>query len=258
MEPWDGPASIAFTDGTVIGAVLDRNGLRPSRIPRHEERPRDHGLGSRVLDIPPDDVVVKERLHPGRIFLVDTSKGRIVDDEEIKRELAAQHPLRRVAEGQSHRYRRPAPARRAAGARIGAAAAAGVRLHAGRIPDPDFADGAERRGARGLDGHRHVAGRAFTAAAAAVRLLQAALRAGDEPAARRDSGRARDRHGIDDRAERNLLRPEPESCRQIQIRYPIIHNEHVAKLRHLPPDSPFRSTTLSLLFDPDRKGQGPW
>ena len=54
--------------------------------------------------------------------------------------------------------------------------------------------------------------------------------------------------------ERNLLKPEPESCRQIKIKYPIIHNEHVAKLRHLPPNSPFRSTTLSMLFDPENDG----
>src|SRR5438445_10692186 len=94
MEPWDGPASIAFTDGTVIGAVLDRNGLRPSRYYVTRDglviMPSEVG----VLDIPPEKVLVKERLHPGRIFLVDTAKGRIVDDDEIKRELAAQHPYR--------------------------------------------------------------------------------------------------------------------------------------------------------------------
>ena len=56
--------------------------------------------------------------------------------------------------------------------------------------------------------------------------------------------------------ERNLLEPEPESCRQIGIKYPIIHNEHVAKLRHLPPDSPFRSTTLPMMFDPEKGGAG--
>src|SRR3989441_5052099 len=92
MEPWDGPASIGFTDGTVIGAVLDRNGLRPSRyyVTKDDLVVMASEVG--VLDIPPENVLVKERLHPGRIFLVDTSKGRIVDDEEIKRELAAEHP----------------------------------------------------------------------------------------------------------------------------------------------------------------------
>ncbi len=94
MEPWDGPASIAFTDGTVIGAVLDRNGLRPSRyyVTKDDLVVMASEVG--VLDIPAEDVLVKERLHPGRIFLVDTAKGRIVDDEEIKRELAAEHPYR--------------------------------------------------------------------------------------------------------------------------------------------------------------------
>ena len=97
MEPWDGPASIAFTDGTVIGAVLDRNGLRPSRYYVTKDDLVIMASEVGVLDVPPEDVLVKERLHPGKIFLVDTVKGRIVDDEEIKRELAAQHPYRRVA-----------------------------------------------------------------------------------------------------------------------------------------------------------------
>ena len=84
MEPWDGPASIAFTDGTLIGAVLDRNGLRPSRyyVTKDDLVVMASEVG--VLDIPDEDILVKERLHPGRIFLVDTAKGRIVSDEEIK------------------------------------------------------------------------------------------------------------------------------------------------------------------------------
>ena len=92
MEPWDGPASIAFTDGTVIGAVLDRNGLRPSRyyVTKDDLVVMASEVG--VLDFPPEDVLVKGRLSPGRIFLIDTSKGRIVDDDEIKSELAAAHP----------------------------------------------------------------------------------------------------------------------------------------------------------------------
>src|SRR5436309_753639 len=92
MEPWDGPASIAFTDGTVVGAVLDRNGLRPSRYYVTKDDLVIMASEVGVLDIPPENILVKERLHPGRIFLVDTGKGRIVDDEEIKGELAAEHP----------------------------------------------------------------------------------------------------------------------------------------------------------------------
>src|SRR5207248_8002105 len=92
MEPWDGPASIAFTDGTVIGAVLDRNGLRPSRYYVTTDGLVVMASEVGVLDIPPEQIVMKERLHPGRIFLVDTAQGRIIDDDEIKATLAAAHP----------------------------------------------------------------------------------------------------------------------------------------------------------------------
>ena len=94
MEPWDGPACIAFTDGSVIGAALDRNGLRPARyyLTRDDLLVMASEVG--VLDIPPEKVKLKERLHPGRILLVDTGEGRIVEDEEIKSRYASEHPYR--------------------------------------------------------------------------------------------------------------------------------------------------------------------
>ncbi|GAB2931812.1 glutamate synthase large subunit [Rhodococcus aerolatus] len=92
MEPWDGPASVAFTDGTQVGAVLDRNGLRPSRIWVTEDGLVVMASEVGVLDIDPATVVRKIRLQPGRMFLVDTELGRIVADDEIKTALAAQHP----------------------------------------------------------------------------------------------------------------------------------------------------------------------
>ncbi len=95
MEPWDGPASIAFTDGTVIGAVLDRNGLRPSRYVVTKDGLVVMASEVGVLDIPQEDIVAKNRLQPGRMFLVDTSQGRIVDDEEIKEGMAARKPYRK-------------------------------------------------------------------------------------------------------------------------------------------------------------------
>ena len=97
MEPWDGPASIAFTDGTVIGAVLDRNGLRPSRYWVTDDDRVIMASETGVVDIDPARVVKKGRLQPGRMFLVDTAQGRIVDDEEIKADLAARASVRRVA-----------------------------------------------------------------------------------------------------------------------------------------------------------------
>src|SRR5437899_3018532 len=92
MEPWDGPASIAFTDGIRVGAVLDRNGLRPSRyyVTKDDLVVMSSEVG--VLDIPPDQVLEKGRLQPGRLFLVDTSEQRIVADEELKERIARQAP----------------------------------------------------------------------------------------------------------------------------------------------------------------------
>ncbi|MDO8705116.1 MAG: glutamate synthase central domain-containing protein, partial [Sulfuricaulis sp.] len=94
MEPWDGPASIAFTDGSVIGAVLDRNGLRPSRYYVTKDGLVVMASEVGVLDIPPENVLIKERLHPGRIFLVDTREGRIIDDAELKQRYTSAHPYK--------------------------------------------------------------------------------------------------------------------------------------------------------------------
>ena len=92
MEPWDGPASVAFTDGTVIGAVLDRNGLRPSRYWVTEDGLVIMASEVGVLPVEPSKVVKKGRLQPGRMFLVDTAQGRIIDDDEIKSQLAGEKP----------------------------------------------------------------------------------------------------------------------------------------------------------------------
>ena len=83
MEPWDGPASIIFTDGNQVGAVLDRNGLRPSRyyITDDDQLILSSEIG--VLDIDPTKIVVKERLHPGKMLLVDTIKGKVIELEEV-------------------------------------------------------------------------------------------------------------------------------------------------------------------------------
>jgi glutamate synthase domain-containing protein 2/glutamate synthase domain-containing protein 3 len=255
MEPWDGPASIAFTDGTVIGAVLDRNGLRPSRyyVTKDDLVVMASEVG--VLDIAPEDVLLKGRLTPGRIFLVDTSKGRIVDDDEIKRELAAARPY---------------------GAWLAAHLVDIDDLPAARAEAPDHGTVLERQQAFG-----------YTQEDLRV-LLSPMAASGDEPVGSMGtdtslavlSNRPRllfdyfkqlfaqvtnppldaireelvTDMGSTIGPERNLLEPEPESCLQIKIKYPIIHNEHVAKLRHLPSGSPFSSTVLSLLYAPDKGG----
>ena len=92
MEPWDGPASILFSDGDIMGAVLDRNGLRPSRylITDDDQLILSSEVG--VLDIAPSKIVLKERLRPGKLLLVDTVQGRVIDDEELKENYAKRQP----------------------------------------------------------------------------------------------------------------------------------------------------------------------
>jgi glutamate synthase (NADPH/NADH) large chain len=92
MEPWDGPASIAFTDGRVIGAVLDRNGLRPSRYYVTTDDVVVMASEVGVLDIADSEVKIKGRLQPGMMFFVDFEKGKIIDDNEVKTRIALQHP----------------------------------------------------------------------------------------------------------------------------------------------------------------------
>ncbi|MGL4340576.1 MAG: glutamate synthase large subunit [Rhodoglobus sp.] len=92
MEPWDGPAALVFTDGSLVGATLDRNGLRPGRYLVTDEGLVVLASEIGVIDIDPSKVVRKGRLRPGKMFIVDTLQGRIIEDEEIKKELAAAEP----------------------------------------------------------------------------------------------------------------------------------------------------------------------
>ena len=199
LEPWDGPASIAFTDGTVIGAVLDRNGLRALALLRDEGRHGDHGVrGGR------SGHSAGERSRQGTAASRPHLPGRHGTGPDRRRRgdqarSGARAAVRRVAEAGARPHRRPAagPGRpgRARGTRPHAAAR--LRLHRGGPADPDRADGAERRRTDRLDGHRHGAGGPLGSLAAALRLLQAALRPGDQPASRRDPRGAGHRHGLD-------------------------------------------------------------
>jgi glutamate synthase (NADPH/NADH) large chain len=93
MEPWDGPAAVAFTDGRQIGAVLDRNGLRPQRYLITDDDIVVMASEMGVLDIPQHKIVKKWRLEPGKMFLIDLEQARIIDDKEIKSTLADAHPF---------------------------------------------------------------------------------------------------------------------------------------------------------------------
>ena len=192
MEPWDGPACVTFTDGTQVGAVLDRNGLRPSRYWVTDDGLVVLASEVGVLDIDPATVVRKGRLQPGRMFLVDTDEHRIIEDEEIKGELASAAPVRRVAARRPHQARgRHRPRARHPHPRLGHPPPAGLRLHRGAEARPARADVQDRRRADRLDGHRHPDRGAVGEAAAAVRLLQPAVRPGHQPAAGRHPRGAR-------------------------------------------------------------------
>jgi glutamate synthase (NADPH/NADH) large chain len=255
MEPWDGPASIAFTDGRLIGAVLDRNGLRPSRYYVTKDDLVIMASEVGVLDVQPQDVLVKERLHPGKIFLVDTVQGRIIDDEEIKRELAAQHPYREWLDAHLIDIN-DLPAARAELAEhetvFKRQQAFGYTQEDLRILIAPMAMGGEEPvGSMGTDTSLAVLSDKPRLLYEYFKQLFAQVTNPPLDAIREELVTDM---GSTIGPERNLLVAEPESCRQIAIKYPIIHNEHVAKLRHLPPNTPFRSTTLSMLFDPENDG----
>ena len=214
MEPWDGPAAVAFTDGRQIGATLDRNGLRPGPLHHHRPGPCDHGLGGRACStIPEERIVRKWRLQPGKMLLIDMEEGRIIEDEEIKRTLAEAEPYEEwLAETQfkledlslTAEPERAAPNDPADAAR----SPAGVRLHPGgparsswsRWPRP-----ATIRSARWAPTRPSPCSRARPEAA--LRVLQAELRPGHQPADRPDPRGAGDEPGLDDRPAAEPARP---------------------------------------------------
>ena len=257
MEPWDGPASIAFTDGSVIGAVLDRNGLRPSRYYVTTDDLVIMASEVGVLDIPAEKIVVKERLHPGRIFLVDTEKGRIIADEEIKSELALAHPYEEWLKQNLIAIEDVPPAP--------------------YLPPPDHETVLRRQrafgytqedlklvlGPMGTGGEEPVGSMGTDTPLAVLsdrpRLLydyfkQLFAQVTNPPldAIREELVTSM---GSTIGPERNLLKPEPESCRQIGVPFPIIDNDQLAKLRHIG-IAGFRSVTLQMLYRPEEGGAG--
>ena len=155
MEAWDGPASVCFTDGTVIGAVLDRNGLRP----RASGSPRtawSSSVRGRRPDIDHADVVAKLRLQPGKMFLVDTAQAASSTTWEIKDELAAEHPYQEwLDDNQIHLSDLPAPEHIHMSHKASPTASSCLRLHQRGLEPVGEADGRHRRRGDRLDGHRH-------------------------------------------------------------------------------------------------------
>ncbi|MBN6041673.1 glutamate synthase large subunit [Amycolatopsis sp. 195334CR] len=255
MEPWDGPACVTFTDGTLVGAVLDRNGLRPARWWRTADDRVVLASEAGVLDVAPEDVVAKGRLKPGRMFLVDTEAGRIVDDREVKTALAEQLPY-------------------------------GDWLHAGLLQIADLPDrdhivqshdsvlrrqlsfgyteeelkilltpmgttGAEPIGSMGTDTPPAVLSQRS-------RLLYDYFKQNFAQVTNPPLDAIREEL-VTSMArimgpEQNLLEPGPASCRHVQLPYPVIDNDELAKLIHINDDGDlpgFACTVLSGLYEVD-------
>ena len=255
IEPWDGPAAMAFTDGTLMGGVLDRNGLRPCRYWVTRSGMVVMASEAGVLDIPPGEVVAKGRLRPGKMFLVDTAQGRIIGDDEIKRSLSSHRPYRQWIREHQRRARRPAAggAGQRTSRRAHAHTAAGLRLYARGSADLDAADGRRcRRGDR-LDGQRHAAGGPLGSAAVALQLFQAIVRPGDQSAARCDSRGDHHLAGHDDRLRRQPARRNARAMPAVAAR-PADPDQHRPGA-HSSNSTPARSKAarLSMLF-PRKEG----
>jgi glutamate synthase (NADPH/NADH) large chain len=156
MEPWDGPAAMAFTDGRQIGATLDRNGLRPARYLVTDDDMVIMASEMGVLPIPEEKIVTKWRLQPGKMLLIDLEQGRIISDEEIKAQLSGANPYKEwlaAPRSCSRICRRSSRAPRAPTCRC--SIAAGLRLHAGRpqaiLMAPMATTGQEAVGSMGTD-----------------------------------------------------------------------------------------------------------
>jgi glutamate synthase (NADPH) large chain len=259
MEPWDGPAAVVFTDGTVAGGVLDRNGLRPARYWVTDDGLVVLASEVGVLDIDPARVVRKGRLQPGRMFLVDTAQGRIVDDAEIKEQLAAEHPYGQwLEEGQvdledlpPRLMLTPQHASVVTHQKLFGYTNEELRM----ILAPMARSGTEPVGSMGNDA-------SLASLSDKPRLLydyftQLFAQVTNPPLdAIREELVTSNRSRLG--PEGNLLEPTPASCRQIILPYPVIDNDDLAKLRYVNEggETPgFSAFAIDGLFDPNGGGE---
>ena len=252
MEPWDGPASIAFTDGIRIAAVLDRNGLRPSRYYVTKDGLVVMASEVGVLDIPPDQILVKGRLQPGRMLLIDTEEGRIVDDEELKNQLAAEHPygqwLRDNLITLDSIPSPPVTTESEDSTVLTRQLAFGyTNEDLSVLLAPMARDKNEAIGSMGSDTPLAVLSERPQLLYNYFKQLFAQVTNPPVDAIREELIMSTD---TTVGPEANMLEPTPECARQIKLSSPILTNREVEKLKHLGDVgfSGFRSITLSMLF----------
>jgi glutamate synthase (NADPH/NADH) large chain len=236
-EPWDGPACVCFTDGTRIGAVLDRNGLRPARWWQTVDGMVVLASEVGVLDIAPERIVRRGRLQPGRMFLVDTAQGRIVEDEEIKAELAGAAPYAEwLEQGLVHLedlperdYLHPTHESVTRRQQTFGYTEEEVRI----LVRPMAATGQEPIGSMGTDTPVAVLSERPRLLFDYFSQLFAQVTNPPLDAIREELVTS---IGASLGPEGNLLDPGPDSCRQIQVPFPILTNDELAKIVHVNAD----------------------
>ena len=260
MEPWDGPASIAFTDGTVIGAVLDRNGLRPSRYLVTSDGLVVMASETGVIDVPQGSVVEKGRLQPGRMFLIDTAQGRVVRDDEIKDGLASARPYGRwLDQNLVHLDDLPRrePVRREEGSLIQRQQVFGHTHEEHRLLlAPMAIDGKEALGSMGTDTPPAVLSDRNRPIYDFFKQLFAQVTNPPLDAIREELVTSLyARVG----PEGNLFDPQPPSCRTVHLDSPVITDEELARVATI--DGPgglgdFRTEVLGALYEVADGGEG--
>jgi glutamate synthase (NADPH/NADH) large chain len=257
MEPWDGPAAVAFTDGKVIGAVLDRNGLRPARyiVTKDDLIVMASEVG--VLPIPAEDIVIKERLRPGRMLLVDMEAGRIVTDEEVKKKIVNEHPYRKwLDEYMLNLSDLPrtmkVPEVNHSAVTIQQQAFGYTFEELTKLFRPLAQDGVDPISSMGIDIPLAVLSDKPQLFYHYFKQLFAQVTNPPIDGLREAIVTAT---GTAIGPEKNLIKPQPDSCRQIRVDTPILSNEELAKLRHIHAEG-FKAVTLSMVYPVKDGGEG--
>ncbi|MDG2088995.1 MAG: glutamate synthase large subunit [Arenicellaceae bacterium] len=257
MEPWDGPASVAFTDGEVIGAVLDRNGLRPSRYYVTTDDMVIMASEVGVLDVAPEKIKEKGRLHPGRIFMVDTKQGRIIGDEELKREFINEFPYEEWLKQHLMPVENlPQPKQihgSDADTLLQRQQAFGYTHEDLRVlMAPMATNGIEPTGSMGTDAALAVLSNRSRLLYDYFKQLFAQVTNPPLDGIREELVT---QVGVTIGPEGNLLKPAPESCRRIKLHSPVLTNEELAKIRDIALPG-FKSKIVPILYPVADAGAG--
>ena len=258
MEPWDGPASIAFTDGTRVGAVLDRNGLRPSRYYVTKDDLVIMGSEVGVLDVEPERVLEKRRLQPGRMFLVDTEQGRIISDEELKQEIITAQPYRQWLNEHTVYFDQLPDVAEEPPAYDHAATLQRLRAFGYSFEDlkvnigPMAMNKIQPIGSMGTDTPLAVLSDQPQLLYNYFKQLFAQVTNPPIDPIREELVTSTT---LTLGSEGNLIDSRPDNCRQIRLSIPVLKNADVEKLRRI--DQPgLKTVTLPILFNPKRGKDG--